>query len=277
LLSYRQIQNGSNLKKQRSNKSRMQNKRIISILVLSALAIATAFGVIASQSVAAATPTTTTGTTSTTTTQLGPGRPGKGMNEGYNNQALADALGITLDELNTAYQTAYSNALKDAVSQGLITQAQADQLTSNAFPFGNRWDGWLNQNGIDFNTYLADALGISVDTLNAAYQTAYNANIDQMVTDGRLTQDQADLMKGEYALYNNSTFQSSMQSAFTSAVNTAVSAGVITQAQADQILSNSSNMFTRGMGDWGGHGGPRGHGGEGGFMPVPNNTTTTTP
>ncbi len=256
----------------------MQNKRIISILVLSALAIATAFGAVAYQSVEAATPTATTGTTSTTT-QLGPGGPGKGMNEAYNNQALADALGITLDELNTAYQTAYSNALKDAVSQGLITQAQADQLTSNgnAFPFGNRWDGWLSQNGIDFNTYLAEALGISVDTLKAAYQSAYNANIDQMVTDGTLSQDQADLMKGEYALYNNSTFQTSMQTAYSSAVNAAVSAGVITQAQADQILSNSSNMFTRNMGDWGGRSGPHGHGGEGGFMPVPNSATTTTP
>jgi hypothetical protein len=256
----------------------MQNKRIISILVLGALAIATAFGVIAYQSVAAATPTTTAGTTSTTT-QLDPGGPGKGMDETYKNQALADALGITLDELNTAYQTAYANALKDAVSQGLITQTQADQLTSNgnAFPFGNRWDGWLSQNGIDLNTYLADALGISVDTLNAAYQTAYNANLDQMVMDGTLSQDQADLMKGEYALYNNSTFQSSMQSAFTSAVNAAVSAGVITQAQADQILSNSSNMLKGGMGGWGGHGGPHGRGGEGGFMTGLNTAPSTTP
>jgi hypothetical protein len=190
---------------------------------------------------------------------------------------LADALGITVDALNTAYQDAYTAALKDAVSKGLITQAQADQLTANgsAFPFGNRWDGWLTQNGIDFNTYLADALGISVETLKAAYQTAYYTNIDQMVTDGTLTQSQADLKKGEYALYNDSTFQSSMQSAFTAAVNAAVSSGVITQSQADQILSNSSNMFMPGMGLMGGHGGPHGHGGDGGFLP--NNTPSTTP
>ncbi|NJD58985.1 MAG: hypothetical protein C3F13_12255 [Anaerolineales bacterium] len=261
----------------------MQNKRIISILVLGALAIATAFGVIAYQSVEAATPTTSTGTTSTgitsTTTQPGPGGPGKGMNEGYNSQNLADALGITLDELNTANQTAYTNALKDAVSQGLITQAQADQLTSNgnAFPFGNRWDGWLGQNGIDFNTYLADALGISVEALKTAQTTAYNANLDQLVTDGTLSQEQADLMKGEYALHNDSTFQSSMQAAYTSAVTAAVSAGVITQAQADQILSKSSNMFTGGMGGWGGHGGPHGRCGEGGFMPDSGTPPSTTP
>jgi hypothetical protein len=96
------------------------------------------------------------------------------------------------------------------------------------------------------------------------------------VTNGNLTQQQADQMKGEYALYNNSTFQSSMKSAFTSAVNTAVSSGVITQSQADQILSNSSNMFTSGMGGWGGHGGPHGRG-DGGFAPDNSSVPSTSP
>jgi hypothetical protein len=261
----------------------MQKNKVITILVVGALAVAVTFGAFAYRSVLAATPTTTsTGNTGTTgtTTQLGPGNPeGDGLHGGYNNQDLADALGITVDALNTAYQTAYAAALKDAVSQGLITQAQADQLTSNgsAFPYGNRWDGWLTQNGIDFDTYLADALGISVDTLKAAYQTAYFTNIDQMVTDGTLTQAQADLKKGEYALYNDSTFQTSMQSAYTSAVNAAVASGVITQAQADQILSNSSNMFVPGMRGMGGPGGPHGHGGGGDFIPNDNNIPSTTP
>jgi hypothetical protein len=246
---------------------------------MGALAVATTFGAIAYQSVFAATPTTTSTSTTSTSTQLGPGWSGEnGRNGGYSNQQLADALGITVDALNTTYQNAYSAALKDAVTQGLITQAQADQLTTNrtVFPFGNRWDSWLTQNGIDFNTYLADALGISVDILKAAYQTAYNTNIDQMVTNGNLTQTQADLMKGEYALSNDSTFQSSMQSAYTAAVNVAVTSGVITQAQADQILSNNSNMFALGIGGWGGHGGGHGHG-DGGFMPNNNSAPSTTP
>jgi hypothetical protein len=258
---------------------KMQHKKTIIILVLGALAVATTFGAIAYQSVFAATPTTTSTGTTSTSRQLGPCWSGeKGPNGGYTNQQLADALGITVDALNTAYQNAYAAALKDAVSQDLITQAQADQLATNGtvFPFGNHWDGWLTQNGIDFNTYLADALGISVDTLKAAHQTAYNANIDQQVTDGNLPQTQADLMKGEYALYNDSTFQSSMKSAYTSAVNAAVTSGVITQAQADQILSNSSNMFIPGIGGWGGRGGPHGHGG-GGFMPDKNSIPSTAP
>ena len=254
----------------------MQHKKTITILVLGALAVAMTFGAIAYRSVFAATPTTSS---SSTTTQANLYRGiGRGPNGGYTNEELANALGITMDALNTAHQSSYSAALKDAVSKGLITQVQADQLTANgiAFPFGNRWDSWLTQNGIDFNTYLADALGISIDQLKAAYQTAFNANIDQAVTVGNLTQTQADLLKGQYALYYDSTFQSSMQSAYTSAVNAAVASGVINQAQADQILTKNSNMFMPDMGGWDGHGGPHGRGG-GAFMPDSNNLPSAAP
>src|SRR4030043_1035833 len=249
--------------KPRCERRYMQHKKTIIVFVLGALAGAMAFGAVAYQSVFAATPTTVS---SSTTTQADLGREvGRGPMGRYSNEDLANALGITVDELNTAYQNAYSAALEQAVSQGLITQAQADELTTNGnvFPFGNRWNGWLTQNGIDFNKYLADELGISVDELKAAYQTAFYTNIDQAVTDGNLTQEQADLMKGQYTLSNDSTFQSSMKSAYTDAVNQAVASGVITQAQADQILSKSDNMFMPGMGGWGGRGGPHGRGGEG--------------
>jgi hypothetical protein len=257
----------------------MLNRKTIIILVLGALAVATTLGAVAYRSAFAATPITTSTSTTSTSTQLGPGWTGEnGRNGGYTNQQLADALGITVDALNTAYQNAYSAALKDAVTKGLITQVQADQLTSNGtvFPFGNHWDSWLTQNGIDYNTYQANALGISVDALKTAYKTAYNANIDQMVTNGNITQTQADLMKGKYALYNDSTFQSSMQSAYKSAVSAAVSSGVITQSQADQILSNSSNLFTTDMGGWDGRGGGHGHG-DGGFMPNTGTVPSTVP
>jgi hypothetical protein len=259
----------------------MQHKRTMTIFLLGALAIATTIGAVAFRTVFAASPTTTsTSTTGITVPSTLKWFGGNGFNQGYNNQNLADALGITVDALNTAYQKAYTAALKQAVTDGLITQAQADELTTNgnAFPFGNRWEAWLTQKGLDFNTYLADALGISVDALKTAYQTAYDANIDQQVTNGNLTQTQADLMKGEYALYNDSTFQSSMHSAFSSAVNAAVSSGVITQAQADQILSNSTNLFMPGMGgmgEMGGPGGPHGHGG--GFLPNNSTQPSTTP
>jgi ribosomal protein S20 len=180
-------------------------------------------------------------------------------------------LGITVEQLNTAFQTANQAALDQAVQKGLITQAQADELKSRGatFPFGGRWSGWLSQNGIDYQALLADALGITVDQLNAAYITAHNAAIDQAVADGRLTQEQADLMKGEYALKNNQNFQTAMKNAFEAAVKQAVTEGVITQAQADQILANQDGMGLRGFGGPGfggdfGFGGGLGHHG-GGF------------
>jgi hypothetical protein len=259
----------------------MKYKKTISILVLGALAVATAIGAFAYRSVSAATPATVT--TSNTAQANSSWGVGNGFRGGFTKEDLANALGITVDELNTAYQNAYAAALTQAVEQGLITQAQADQLTTNgnAFPFGDRWDGWLTQNGIDFNALLANALGITVDQLKAAYLTAYNTRIDQAVTDGNLTQAQADLMKGQNALYANNTFQSTMQSAFQSAVNAAVAAGVITQAQADAILSNTTNIGMPGMGDLGGPGGGHGRGGPGGFgdgtMPGTTTSPTTTP
>ena len=255
----------------------MQHKRTITILILGALAITMTIGALAYRSVYAASPTTTSTTTSGTTSPIDiVGRGGAGPNAGYNNQYLADALGITLDKLNTAYQNVYKAALQQAVTDSLITQTQADELTTNGttFPFGNRWDGWLTQKGIDFDSFLAKELGINTEALKAAYLTAYNANIDQQVTAGNLTQAQADLLKGEYALYNDSTFQSSMQSAYTSAVNAAVASGVITQTQADQILSQNNGQLMFGMGEMGGRGGPNGHGG--GFI-SDNNLQPTAP
>ena len=272
----------------------MKHKKLISIITLGALALAIGFGAVVYRGVKAANNAQVANTGTTTT-----GNPGKGFRDGgrggYTDADLATALGITTDQLNTAYQTANAAALKQAVTQGLITQAQADEITANgsAFPLGGRWSDWLSQKGIDFDQFLADALGITVDKLQAAYLQAYNTRIDQAVTDGTLTQAQADLMKGQNALYANKAFQTSMQSAYTSAVKQAVTDGVITQAQADQILANNSgmNFFSpRGMDGQGmggrGMGGPNGpqdfgrHGQPGGAPngnASPQSTPTTTP
>ena len=166
------------------------------------------------------------------------------------------------DKLTAAEQSANAEALKQAVAKGLITQAQADQYTTNG---DRRFLDWnlFAQNGIDYDTLLANALGITKDQLTAAYAKAYTTRIDAQVTAGSLTQAQADLLKGQYTLANSSKFQSSMQSAFTAAVNQAVTDGVITQAQADAILKNSANtnfggMFMGGRGGFDGMGGPGG-------------------
>jgi len=233
----------------------MKRRIFISILILSALGLAVVLGGAAYQAARAA-----------TSAPAALAHGGRGPGFGYTNEDLANALGITVDELNAAYTKAYEAALSQAVEKGLITQAQADDLKTRgyAFPFGARWSGWLSQNGIDFQALLAKELGITVEKLQAAYQEAFYARIDQGVADGRLTAEQADQLKGEYALRNSSQFQSAMQSAFEAAVKQAVASGVITQAQADLILQNQAGRGFFGKGGFDGFGGMPGGRGRGG-------------
>lgn len=193
---------------------------------------------------------------------------GRGL-DGQDDEYLAEALGITTDELSAARQEARQAALAAAVEKDLVTQAQADALESGELtaPFGGRWSGWLADNGIDFDTYLAEALGISVEQLEEARLNARNTRIDQAVTDGKLTEEQALLMKARLALSNSEKFQSAMQSAFEAAIQQAVEDGTITQEQADLLMEAAQNRLG-GHGLLGFFGEPRGgHGPRGGDMP----------
>jgi hypothetical protein len=235
----------------------MNRIKIISVFVIGVMAITITLGAVVYHSVSAS-PSTNQAVnlsgngSNSPNTSFGKGRAGGPG--GYSDSDLAAALGITVDELTAARQKAYETALTQAVEKGLITQSQADDLKTKgtAFPYGNRWEGWLTQNGFDFDALLADALGISVEKLQSAYIQAYNTRIDQAVTDGTMTQEQADLMKGQNALRADKTFQASMQSAYEAAVKQAVTDGVITQAQADLILKNASNWNMGGFPDMGG-------------------------
>lgn len=108
----------------------------------------------------------------------------------------------------------------------------------------------------EYQTYLADALGITVEELQAAQQTAQNAMIDQAVADGALTQEQADLMKARHAFMQY--FAGQAQQSVEDALNAAVEAGAITQEQADLLLENlgqmGRGMFGEGFGGRGGRG-----------------------
>lgn len=198
--------------------------------------------------------------------------------------ALADALGITTDELQTAMDTARSAALDQAVADGLLTQEQADAIRANGF---GRGPGF-GIGGADFDALLADALGISVEDLQAAQQKVYSDRLAQMVADGVLTQEQADLMQAYQTVegyVDYAAIQESVQGFYQAAIDKALADGVITQAQADQMSSNLSNM-----GGFGPHGfgmpfgpgfehgrGGRGHhdGGWGGPFQAPSTTPDT--
>lgn len=252
----------------------MSKKLVLPSLVMAVIAVVTLFGVLnfskASAQTPTETPTTATETTSTDL-DLSDVRDVDGPHGGkisYSQQDLADALGVDLTKLQAAYETANTEALKQAVEQGLITQAQADEITARGLSNGPI-RGYKHlfsiddaNSGIDYNALLAKALGITTDQLTTAYQAAFIMAVNNAVTAGTLTQAQADLMIGRAALAADATFQSSIQSAYEAALQQAVTDGVITQAQADAILQAQQSQSGRNLFDFGGgFGGRHGHGG----------------
>lgn len=273
------------------NKEHIVRKTFLPYIVVAALGLVAVFGVfgyraVYAQAVAptatattaapATAPTTAAPAQSGQTTQAVPGKRG-GLKGEASNTDLAAALGITTDKLTAAYTSANAAALKQAVAKGLITQAQADQITANAQNNGEPFHmfGNLANSGIDYNALLAQALGITTDQLKTAQTTAYNTALDTAVKNGTMTQAQADLAKARRALQNDTKFQANLKSAYDAAVKQAVTDGTITQAQADAIIQAETQQPNGGFDGFGpGFGGGRGgHGGPRGFLP-PSGTTT---
>ncbi|MEZ4864442.1 MAG: hypothetical protein R3C14_24220 [Caldilineaceae bacterium] len=167
-----------------------------------------------------------------------------------NGQALlANALGITEAELQTAHQTVAEKALEKAVADGLLTQAQADQLKARP-GFGMRGDVGRVFTPAEADAALADALGITVEDLTAARNTMFDKGVEA----GLLTQAQANELKVQQMLRN------ATQEARKNALDQAVKDGLLTQQQADNILNGQGRMGFGPM--MGGRGGDfhRGHG-----------------
>jgi len=247
----------------------------------------------------------------------GPGFPGPRAEEPT---YLADALGISVEDLQAAQSQATDEAIQQALDQGLITQEQADALRARGEfgHFGFRGDWFGMPNGVDYEALLAKALKVNVEELQAARETAYNAMLNQAVEDGQITQDQADLIKARQVLKNYidpqaleaqalgisvdqlqsykdqgtpmgdlleqlgltyAEVRDARQAAYEEAVQQAVSDDVITQEQADAILSGSAGGPCGGFGHAGIRGGfPGGlgemRGGGLGGLRVPNGSVT---
>jgi polyhydroxyalkanoate synthesis regulator phasin len=182
---------------------------------------------------------------------------------GNYDEALAQALGISVEELQAAYEKAFAAGIQQAVDEGLLTQEQADNLLSGE-RFGFRGQHGFRGFGGDMNEHLAEALGISVAELEAAQAEARDTVIAEAVEAGTITQEQADLMKARGAI---ATYvQEAMTKAYSDAVEKAVADGVITQAQADLLLENGPAGL-RGPGGFFGFGGRGMFGGHGPFRP----------
>jgi hypothetical protein len=155
------------------------------------------------------------------------GRPGHHDFGGSDDESLAAALGITVEELQAARQKVYADRLAQAVEDGYLTQEQADNMQAM-----NALKAYIDRQAI-----LAEVLGMTAGELDAARD------------DGSLSDILANITPAE--------LQERMQAATESAVQQAVADGVITQAQADLVLDQIAN----GAGMLGGFGGHHGRGG----------------
>ncbi|MCB9140166.1 MAG: hypothetical protein H6642_17640 [Caldilineaceae bacterium] len=144
---------------------------------------------------------------------------------GNRDEALAEQLGISVEELDAAQAAIREQALADAVAAGEISQEQVDLMTA----------AQALRDYIDEDAILAGALGVTTDEVATARQ------------DGTLRDLMADMDRTE--------LQTAMQTAVNEALAQAVADGVITQAQAD-LLTETGSRFSnfgfngRGFGNW---------------------------
>jgi hypothetical protein len=264
-----QQQSHPKIRKKRSVKM-FKNKKF-SLIVIGALALTLALGLVAFAPTTMANAATPEGDDFTRGRGPGGGRPGQFENHEY----LAEALGISTEELQAAHQVAEEAAIEQALEAGLITEAQAERLQNGNFRHLQMLIG--PENAIDMNALLADALGISTDELNAAREAAKDAAIEQALEDGKITEEQIAMMEAREALKNYiekdelmakalgitvdeleaakeegqrmpdlleelgidpEDFEANMQAVHEEVLQQAVEDGIITQEQADQILEN---------------------------------------
>jgi len=116
---------------------------------------------------------------------------------------LAEALGISTDDLDAAHDTARTAATEQAVEEGLITREQADNMLvwgdrgMFGFSFRDmaRMPKGVDTGAIDEHALLADALGITPEKLTTAREQANAAALAQAIKEGIITQEQADAMQ----------------------------------------------------------------------------------
>lgn len=161
-------------------------------------------------------------------------------------EALAAALGISVDALETARESARDAALTQALADGELTQEEYDQIQARQ----------ALQDYMDRDTVLADALGITVAELQAAQEAG--KRIPDLLDELGIAQED---------------FQASVQASQAAALAKAVADGVITQEQADQIQQGGGDRpggqsgQGRPGGGQGGPGGGQGGPGQGGQRP----------
>ncbi len=169
------------------------------------------------------------------------GRHSMGSDDGYEAQ-LAEALGITVDQLRAAQDAAVDNGIKQAVDEGELAPKQAERMLT-----WRKLRPYLNPEAL-----AARVLDMTPDQMAAA------------MSQGKSLWDLAQERKLDFG-----TARERFLAAGKAAVQQAVADGAITQQEADEVAKMAGQPHGPG-GFFGGHGGfgPMGFSGRGpGFGP----------
>jgi hypothetical protein len=167
--------------------------------------------------------------------------------------ALIEDAGLSVEEFQAALQEVLPDVLSQAVSDEVITQTQADAILERGLhPFAGHGHHF-GPLGTYVKEASAEILGLTVDELEAARMDG--VTMAALLEDAGLTADE---------------FQAALQETLPDIVAAALEDGVITQVQADAIIEN-------GLGSMNCGGGFGRHGGRGGFGPGFGPDTQQTP
>jgi len=177
---------------------------------------------------------------------------------------LAEQLGVTVDELEAAQTAVQEAMLAQLVEDGVITQEQLDEMLEMRALHDLAKDIFSRD---DAQAVIAEQLGLTVEELAAARDEG--THIYDLAEEQGIDMD---------------TLMTAVSDARAAAFEQAVADGLLTQEQADLLLSQQGPHFggpgghggPGGRGMHGGHGGPHG-GGMGPFNNGNSNSGTTVP
>ena len=128
--------------------------------------------------------------------------------KGDEGAALAEALGVTVEELEAAMRQVMLDRIDAAVDAGMLTEERAETLREaieageepghgrgfrghHGFGHGLGWHGDEGDEGAAF----ADALGVTVEELEAAIRQVALDRIEAAVDAGMLTEERAEMLR----------------------------------------------------------------------------------
>lgn len=112
---------------------------------------------------------------------------------------FAEALGVTVEDLDAAFQEIALDRIDDALDAGTITEERAAELRT-AIESGEGKGRFLARGrflrgGSDNREALAEALDVSVDDLVAAGKQVALDRVDEAVESGKITEEKAEELR----------------------------------------------------------------------------------